>query len=522
MASTGLTRRQVILAAAASAAPIPASCSARSTPGRFQPEEFGALGDGLTDDYDAFQRMAEAVNRSGSAVVVFKPGSTYLLNRYIRRGNGVTDVIFEGCSGLVIEGNSASISVKGDIFRDAITTRGLSGLRFEDCSDVRVRNLQLIGNVEQMRRAATITEASTHGLLFGGCVNVFVDGILARHFATDGLYVRASMRPDILGRHRASRNFDVRNSRFLFNARQGLSVIQLRDAKFEACEFSNTGYVEAAAVSGPYGVHAPGAGVDVEPNATPNVGQRVDVLTGNLVFRGCRMTGNRGKSFVVAAYTGRNPVSEKVTLDHCLLEADQVSTSRYGLIFDVPGGTISNCTLTMGNKTAFIGWGATSDASPIFRGNLVTGYSGGSNRPFFQLRKGAGAPLLEQNRFIGDHHAPEPGSSRAPQLVSLGHQGALVRDNEFFLPSEAYPAGSEGMVPAVIADVRSMSGNRYGTDLEAGSGPGRSFGVLYSDTCAASDETFHGTRPGPEDTVGPARLRGRAAIIHDSRLPWSK
>lgn len=522
MASAEWTRRDFVAATAATVGMLPAACSADPMPAQFTPEQFGAVGDGVSDDYDAFQRMAAAVNQLSGAIVVLKPSATYFLNRYVTSRNGVTDVTFQGCSSLLIRGNSASISVKGDFFRDAITTRGLSGLRFEDCSNVQVRELQLVGNVHQMTRPASITEAPTHGLLFGGCSNVIVDRVLVRHFATDGLYVRSSTRPDMLGRYRASRNFEVRNSRFLFNARQGLSVIQLRDATFEECEFSHTGYIEAPAVSGPYGVHAPGAGVDVEPNATPTVGRTVDVLTGNLVFRECRMSGNLGKSFVVAAYTGGSPVSEKVTLDLCVLEADQVSSSRYGLIFDVPDGTISNCTFSMGNKTAFIGWGATSSASPLLKNNLITGYCGGSNRPFFLLKNGSGAPVLEQNRFIGDHHPPQAGSARAPQLVSLGNSGAIIRDNQFFLPSEAYPAGAAGMIPAVVADVGSMSGNHFETDLAAGSGPGRSFGVLYGDQCAASNETFHGTRPGTGDTVQPARLRGRSAFLHDSRLPWSK
>jgi hypothetical protein len=516
----GFTRREAVSTASAAAALMPASCSAKPMSAQFTPEEFGAIGNGIADDYEAFQRMAAAVNRMTGATVVLKPGATYFLDRYITPGNGITDVTFQGCSGLLVQGNSASISVKGNIFRDVITTRGLAGLRFEDCNDVQVRNLQLIGNVQLMTRRASVTEAPTHGLLFGGCLNVVVDGVVARHFATDGLYIRASSRPDLLGRYRASRNFEVRNSRFMFNARQGLSVIQLRGGIFETCEFSHTGYVEAPAVQGSYGLHAPGAGVDIEPNATPTVGRTVDVLTGNLAFRGCRMSGNAGKSFVAAAYVNGSPASEIVTLDHCLLEADQASTSRYGLIFDVPGGTITDSTLSMGNKTAFIGWTAASDASPRLKGNLITGYCGGSNRPYFFLMKGAGAPLLEQNRFIGDRHVPQPGAAKAPQLVTLSNPRAVVRDNEFFLPREAYPSGSSGLAPAVVADVRNMEGNRYETDLAGGNG--RSFGILYGEGCAASNESFHGTSPGLHDTVEPARLNGRSPIVHDSRLAWSR
>ena len=515
-----LTRRELMSVGLSAAALPAAACSARASPAQFTPEQFGASGDGLSDDYDAFQRLAAAINESAGGILVLRPGAHYLLNRYVSAGNGVADVTFQGCSGLAIRGNSASISVKGDFFRTALTTRSLAGLRFENCDDVQIGDLQLIGNVQQTIRTPTLTEAPSHGLLFGGCRNVVIDGVLVRHFAADGLYVRASTQADLSGRFRASSRFDVRNSKFLFNARQGLSVIQLRDAIFSGCEFSHTGYVAAPGVSGPYGVHSPGAGVDVEPNATPKIGRRVDLLTGNLSFRDCRMIGNLGKAFVVAAYTGADPVSENVSLDHCLLEADQVSTSRYGLIFDVPGGTISNCTLNMGNKTAFVGWAAQSDASLVLKGNVITGYSGGSNRPFFLLKNGRGVPLLEGNRFEGQHHQPQPGSAKGPQLVELDNSSAIVRGNYFFLPQEAYPTTATGLVPAIIARVRSMSGNRFQTDLTPGNGD-RSFGVIYGDDCRAANETFHGTRPGIHDTVQPAKLRGRAGLPHDSRVPWS-
>jgi len=515
-----MTRRSLMSAASAAAAVPSLSCSAKATAAQFTPEEFGAAGNGITDDYDSFQRLAAAVSRLGSGMVMLRPGAHYRLDRHVTAGNGITDVIFQGCSGLAIRGNSASISVKGDFFRDSATTRGLCGLRFEDCTDIDVRDLQLIGNVQQMSRPASLTEAPTHGLLLGGCSNVIVDGVLVRHFATDGLYVRASMNPDAAGRRRASRNLEVRNSKFLFNARQGLSVIQLRGGIFEDCEFSNTGYVEAPSVSGPYGVHAPGAGIDVEPNGTLTVGQLVDVLTGDLLFRRCRLIGNLGKSFVAAAYTGAAPVSEKVSLDHCLLQADQASASRYGLIFDVPGGSISNCTLDMGGKTAFIGWAASSDASPVLRDNLVTGHSGGPNRPFFLLRNGRGSPLLERNRFTGERHPQR--SAKGPQMIVFDNPNATVRDNVFFLPKEAFPPQSDGLVPMIVANARSMTGNRYETDLEPGTSRGRAFGVMYAARSSAANETFRGTRPGIGDTVRPADLASGSAPLHDSRSPWSR
>ncbi|HZC37285.1 MAG TPA: right-handed parallel beta-helix repeat-containing protein, partial [Sphingomicrobium sp.] len=356
-------------------------------------------------------------------------GRTYLLNNYVRANNGVDDVTFRGCPGLTIEGNGAAISTRGDFFRDSRSTRGLAGLRFEDCSNVHVRSLQLIGNVQRMTRAAGLAEAATHGLIFGGCSDVTIDGVVARHFSADGLYIRASMAA-VGGRYRASRRFTVKNSRFLFNARQGLSVIQLRDAVFDGCEFSFTGYIDAQSHAGAYGNHAPSAGVDVEPNATPSTARPVDVLTGNITFRNCRMAGNLGGALLAGNVRGTENTIENVIVQTCTIQSSEVSPLRYGMIFDAPGGAVTGCTFELGEKTIFIGWYPQSRASPTFSGNTVSGTGAGPARALLIVRPTRGAPVVEGNSFIVTGRAIR-GPANPAQLVQIANPKAVVRDNQF-------------------------------------------------------------------------------------------
>ncbi|MEO8454694.1 MAG: right-handed parallel beta-helix repeat-containing protein [Sphingomicrobium sp.] len=424
-----LTRRHFVAGSAAGALFHAAGCQAAQAGALITPEAFGAVGDGLTDDYPAFQRMVAAVNSAGRGTVTLTPGRTYFLNTYVRANNGVTDVTFRGCSGLIIEGNGAAISTKGDFFRDERTTRGLAGLRFEDCSNVQLRNLQLIGNVQRTTRPATLTEAPTHGLTFGGCSDVTLDGVTARHFAADGLYIRESM-VATGGRYRASRRFTVRNSRFLFNARQGLSVIQLRDATFDGCDFSYTGYIDAQSNAGAYGNHAPSAGVDIEPNYTPSTRRAVDFLTGNINLRECRMMGNLGGALLAAEVHGTEPTMENVTIEACMMRASDVSPLRYGMIFDAPGGVVTGCTLELGDKTVFLGWYGQSSANPTFSGNTVSGTGKGLSQALLIVRQTRGAPVVEHNRFI----ALTGGRGALPseaQLVQVANTRALVRGNKF-------------------------------------------------------------------------------------------
>src|SRR5438309_2824528 len=81
----------------------------------FTPEEFGAAGDGTTNDTDAFARMAAAVNNWGGGTIRFRP-LTYIIGK---QGPDPTTPFafspspvleFKGCAGaLTILGNGARL-----------------------------------------------------------------------------------------------------------------------------------------------------------------------------------------------------------------------------------------------------------------------------------------------------------------------------------------------------------------------------------------------------------------------------
>ena len=480
------------------------ACGAVGPSARFTPEEFGAVGDGVEDDYDAFAKLVRAVNEAGGGIVILQPGRTYQLDRHIAPGSPAADLVFSNCEGLTIVGNGARIRVKGDIHRSMPAVRSLAGLTFQDCRGIVLTRLELAGGVEQSRRIDGLTEAPSHGLIFRGCSNVMIDDVTVQHFAADGLYIREGPHPDPKGLRRASRDFRVRNSRFRFNARQGLSIIQLRGGVFENCEFSYTGYVDSSARTGPYGAHSPGAGIDIEPNRIPGGANSVDVLTGDILIRGCRLLGNVGAALVAAKYANSRRFIENVTIDSCQIECDDgTAAGRDGLIFDVPRGMVHNCTLRMRDKTAYLGWYPQSDSDPRFLGNQVYGRNPGRNRPIFAVRPTRGSPLIEGNRFIGEHRQPkDPGGA---WLVFIDNPNATLRMNSIFAPAAAFrasasPASGSKLVPIVFARARLMEKNTYTTDLTARD---PSLAIVYAGPTRIRDEIYRGSARGPRGIIRP-------------------
>jgi hypothetical protein len=117
-----------------------------------------------------------------------------------------------------------------------------------------------------------------HVLLFVGCSNVKVLGLVLRDSGGDGIYLGqgSTTSPpckDILIKDCICDN----------NYRQGISVISAENLQIANCIFKNT--------SG----HSPSAGIDIEPNGSSN-------KLANIVVSNCVSENNQGRGFVVALH----------------------------------------------------------------------------------------------------------------------------------------------------------------------------------------------------------------------------
>src|SRR5207253_5193809 len=105
--------RRTFLAASSAVATISSRLPA-APPTQLTPEDFGALGDGKTNDTRAFVRLSDEVNRRGGGTIALRAGRTYIVGAQSRLGqygwNGVPILeLHDLTAPLTIVGNGARL-----------------------------------------------------------------------------------------------------------------------------------------------------------------------------------------------------------------------------------------------------------------------------------------------------------------------------------------------------------------------------------------------------------------------------
>jgi hypothetical protein len=243
--------------------------------------DYGATGDGSTDDTAAIQAAFDAVSASGGTVV-FEPGKTYMING----GYQPIQTIFGGVkpkSGTVIQGNNAKLKV---ITSSAI---GYCVLNVIECSGIVINDLNIEGDVG--RHIGTTGEFG-HGLIIASSDNVVLNNLFITLCWGDAVlfseYSRVNGNVDV----------DVINCEFVDCRRQGVSVIDLTNATFTGCTFRNIGATAAT---------SPAAGVDLEPDYPLAQASNID-------FVGCTFNNNNSHGFIAGSSVN---VVENIRLIGC-------------------------------------------------------------------------------------------------------------------------------------------------------------------------------------------------------------
>ncbi len=437
--------------------------------------QFGAKGDGVTDDYAALQAAATAVCKTPGATLVFPPG-TYKIDRHRVVGgakkNTTKDIQYTNCNGVTISGYGAKIDVQGNFARnpDVYPTsayavsydEGIIPFFMLNSTGFTISGFELDGNVDQMSRSPIVIEGMNAGVLTRNCNNYQLLDLYIHHFHTDGISLGH-------GSTVADTGATLTNITAKNNARQGLSVLQVRGAKIDSSLFSDTG------VTGNYGMHSPGAGADVEPERTPPA---VNVKTGLIEFTNCRFEENLGSQFISTVPSR----VESVTVRNSVIRATRAGADPAAYLNAAATSVNTGNTFYLAAQKAIV----LGPTSAVHYPSLVQAtYSGNTIQA--SDRFGIYPPIqYAPVDFVGNTVTVTPVAPEKAFLMFSNINRASA--NTFNLAASGY-AGNTGTLPYAIVymGVKTVTGNQYTTNLTS---PKSFYTIYYGPGMQVSAEAF--------------------------------
>lgn len=260
--------------------------------GVLRPEWFGARGDGVTNDSDAFGALSAFINAADGGTVELSPGAVYIVGKQTLALPSSSDpawtkytwvpdymgaLVFTNCTRpVVVRGNGATFkcapglrfgcfsTVDGspDFSHDGVLYTGngigtpyVAMIRAEACTNiVHISDLELDGNRENLTFGGYYGDVNPgyqiagYGVyLFNNTGQITLENINSHHQPTDGLIGNGP------GVKTTPENVTIINCHGNDNGRNGLSVVGGHGWQFHKCRFDRNG-----ALSGPM------AGIDLE------------------------------------------------------------------------------------------------------------------------------------------------------------------------------------------------------------------------------------------------------------------
>lgn len=271
------------------------------------PEQFGAKGDGRTNDTAAFVALSERLQQLGGGTIDLRRGATYIVGSQRRRRPGEpyafmpeTIIGVRGATRpIVVRGNGAVLRAAPGLrfgtfnpATGAATQHRLpfyetgelavpyhSMIGFSEClGPITIENVELDGNIRQMNKGGPFGDTGIQGpgtgiFLQKNRHDEIVRNVFSHHHPQDGLMIDGVWDRALAGRTRRIDSFKAE-----YNARQGCSVVGGRGYAFTNCRFAHTG---KAGSNSP-----PAAGVDIEAEG----GRQIR----DLRFDNCQFVDNAG------------------------------------------------------------------------------------------------------------------------------------------------------------------------------------------------------------------------------------
>ncbi|MGJ1509311.1 right-handed parallel beta-helix repeat-containing protein [Sphingobacterium siyangense] len=315
----------------------------------FYASRYGLIGDGITDNYDAFLKLVHDVNLNNGGKIILEKG-VYVIRKYKDGNNKLSDLSYIRCQNLTIEGNNSTVKLTNQFKKIRDKKRGKATISeissiipfsFSNVNFLQISNLIVDGGNDNAEKEIGISEKPEHLFSFSDCSNVTVNKVTAQNSLCDGFYIKKN-----------NKNFTFKDVKSLNNARQGLSIIGLKDAKFENCEFSRSGYSK-------YGFHPPAAGLDIEPNAPNSVN--------NIVFTACQFQDNRNAQVIIT----RPTFTANVLIENSNIDATR-STYPYQIILSGKYIRLLGNKINLNSGSIYPAWSNFENSIVELKNNRIT------------------------------------------------------------------------------------------------------------------------------------------------------
>lgn len=478
--------------------------------------EFGFVADGRTCNYDAFLSLAAAATANGGGRYRFPPGDYYVARyrttkayqRHEFKARAPKDVInatYSRCKGLELIGTGARIRLNGAFTRHArknaegVMLGLLEGIfmpfELSHCENVTISGFDIDGGVRDMRKEEGVTEAYACLIALHACRNVTLRDLHLHHCQTDGIMVTDNA--TLSGaRGVACRDIRIERVRCINNARGGLAPLQVLGLVCTDSAFNGNAYG-----TGPYGRHAPGFGVDIEPDRY--LPADVDTKTGNLHFERCEFMDNA--SAFLAAYAPKYQGYLRI------IDCNSRNNNNMPNVMIIcwPGALLQGGTHELSNGTFWTGWAPYRDGDLTVRNATFRG-----DGPFgiFHAHEN-NRVVLDGITLIGQHKKGGAGAFPAIEANPGPGKRNVVRNCRFVIPA-ARKSPEPTNEPVSSFNHVDCSGNRFETDLSANGG--EQFVVYYHPQARITADRFQGKAPGRLDTIMPS------GGPFDTRQPFSR
>jgi len=225
-------------------------------------DDYGAVGDGTTDDTVSIQSALDTLKTSGG-ILTFTSGKTYIIS------TGLDLLHYPADKNYLIQ---SSDKVKAIIKIKAGTANvwGTWGMRLYNSKNITISNICIDGN-RQARNPQDETSGTSIIYIYKNCNGTRFNDLLLINSVMDAIYITA-VESDVTT---FTTDFEMRNCVLSNSYRNNMSIIRGQNFKIIGCEFNNANG------------HDPEAGIDLEPNPGG-----ADMGYSNILIDSCRFYNN--------------------------------------------------------------------------------------------------------------------------------------------------------------------------------------------------------------------------------------